>query len=908
MDNSGSMNYLNKFGDANAYKTNDPVAELYYTALRYMRGMGYVDNVNWMPKSLTKAEKDNFPVIDIKNKDPYKTASNTWDVQKVCSKNTIMLIGDTNSHQDGNLPNLDSDNGYMPTYGTKATDDPIDTAAYIDKLIQSELAYMGAAANSTFMNGYFKKGGNTGSNRSPGGLPALAFWANTQNMRTDAPSGHKVTAQTFAIDVLENSDYKVLEQNGTHWVRNAYYLAGKYGGFTAQNENDTPKNTDPAKWTNDPITGGKVISSISQFKYGKPKNYALANNPDSMVDALNQAFNSVSAAANASQTGIAIATGDTVLDVNNDSVIQSTYKDSNWSGDIKAFKLAWNKASQGWDRVEGVPGTWSANELLKSNTNRHIFAYNGTSTQAFTSGNASAFTNLLGVSGNDAQNLIDYVRGGSSNELDTQGNGKYRARLGDKMGTVVNSQVVSIPQSKQVPAGCGAYADASATNRNTIYGVASNDGMYHVFDNTGGELYAYIPSTALPKLAAYANPAYTHQYLNDGMSAYAEACVNNVATSVIVGTSARGGKSVYALDVTNAATVNDNFLWEFNQNDDADLGHFIGKPIITKDHAGNDVAIISSGYNTTGDAGYLYVLNLNKAGSSWNEGVNYRKIRLGNSGVGAPFAYDGNADGVVDTVYVGDLDGKLWKVVNNASGWSNPFTDAPMYQTNQAAGAGKGITSAPFAQVVYGKLTVFIGTGRYLDETDFDTNVQNYALGIFDNGTQISHDDLLTQTLMAENDHVAGYENLWLITENAMTADKKGWKVALRPGQMIVDQPKVHNKKAAYFTVFTPTPNDNCLTTSATYILGVDARDGSLYDEPLFDSNKDGVVDDNDVKAAFYKLGDMLGPIGTLVQTTDGRVLFTLIGADGTLHIIDLNPLTDSVTAVVKRLSWREIF
>ena len=81
----------------------------------------------------------------------------------------------------------------------------------------------------------------------------------------------------------------------------------------------------------------------------------------------------------------------------NDSVIQSTYKDSNWSGDIKAFKLAWNAASQGWDRVEGVPGTWSANELLKSNTNRHIFAYNGTSTQAFTSGLGWIFCRMLAM-------------------------------------------------------------------------------------------------------------------------------------------------------------------------------------------------------------------------------------------------------------------------------------------------------------------------------------------------------------------------------------------------------------------------------------------------------------------------------------------------------------------------------
>ncbi|WP_230472296.1 hypothetical protein [Kingella kingae] len=40
-DNSGTINYLNKFGDYNNYKTNDPGAELYYTALRYLRNKGF---------------------------------------------------------------------------------------------------------------------------------------------------------------------------------------------------------------------------------------------------------------------------------------------------------------------------------------------------------------------------------------------------------------------------------------------------------------------------------------------------------------------------------------------------------------------------------------------------------------------------------------------------------------------------------------------------------------------------------------------------------------------------------------------------------------------------------------------------------------------------------------------------
>ena len=63
--NSGAINYLNKFGDKSGYKTHDPAAELYYTAMRYLRtgSQGINSSVYKLNRTLTTDELDGFPAI-----------------------------------------------------------------------------------------------------------------------------------------------------------------------------------------------------------------------------------------------------------------------------------------------------------------------------------------------------------------------------------------------------------------------------------------------------------------------------------------------------------------------------------------------------------------------------------------------------------------------------------------------------------------------------------------------------------------------------------------------------------------------------------------------------------------------------------------------------------------------------
>lgn len=890
VNNSGSINYLNKFGDANGYKTNDPVAELYYTALRYIRGMGYVKNANWMPSNLTSAEKDGFPVININNQDPLKSGNN-WDLNKVCSPNTIMLIGDTNSHADGNLPGLDDNNGFRPN------DDTIDTQEWINKLKASELQYIGAPANSTFMNGWFDKNGNTGSSRSPAGLPALAYWANTQNIRSDVPNNHKVNVKTFAIDVLENGGYKTETNDNRHWVRSAYYLAGKYGGFNDSNGDGIPNRTNTTEWTDDNVA---AISPSATYKHGMPRYFALANNPDSMIEALDSAFDKAASNIGRSQTGVATSGNPDLVDIDNDLIIRSVYVDNNWSGDIYGLKLIESTQNNTLYEAQTI---WQANTKLYeqirdfTHSSRKILTTTPTGVATeFTANNVNAFgSNITGMNAN----LVNYIRGDVSNE------GLFRSRSNNKLGTVINSEVVAIRKPTSHLNGC-TYTDENVFNRSTMYGFASNDGMYHILDTDGNEKLAYIPANSLPKLSAYATPEYDHQYINDGLSVNAEVCFasgEDGARSIVVGSGGRGGKSIYALNITNMDNPGtDNFLWEFT---DPDLGHFLSKPVISKDNNGNPIAIVSSGYNADNLAaeGYLYILQLNKTGP-WVEGSNYQKIQLGNAGVGGPFGYDADRNGTVDHIYVGDYDGKLWKVNAQSSGtWSVAFNGSPLYSL-----PGKHITATPYVQVTRGRLTVFFGTGSYLSVDDLGTSEQNHAYGIFDNNAPVSHSDLLNQTIAAENDaSLAG--SLWMLSSNALDSHHKGWYITLRPGQIIIDQAHVQSKRAVFFNVFTPRPASNCLVSSETFLLGADVRSGAQYEEELFDTNFDGAIDGSDGLGGFYKLGNMLGPVGTMIQSSDGKLFYMVIGSDGSLTTIELNNLDlPPQNLKYQRLSWREIF
>src|SRR5690606_5124218 len=117
---SGVINYLNRFGQINTgmatLKAHDNLSEMYYTALRYMRGVGntaaYSDLAGASSNHLRYQYADGLPVID----DWYHTGANAavraWDTNDLavgadadpilyqCQANVFLGIGDTSTQQE----------------------------------------------------------------------------------------------------------------------------------------------------------------------------------------------------------------------------------------------------------------------------------------------------------------------------------------------------------------------------------------------------------------------------------------------------------------------------------------------------------------------------------------------------------------------------------------------------------------------------------------------------------------------------------------------------------------------------------------------------------------------------------------------------------------------------------------
>ncbi|MBD3613807.1 pilus assembly protein [Kingella kingae] len=937
-DNSGTINYLNKFGDYNNYKTNDPGAELYYTALRYLRHAGFpalyknklIEAAG--TAGITKEVRDNFPLITDNWDNPLNVFSDNTTLNvadNVCRPNYIIYIGDTNTHADASLPG-----GGNTPYDSNVDDDrDIHVRNLIDEKIKPNEPRL------SWWND------NWGADASPGGaMAALALWGRTHDLQPDF--GKRLSS--FMIDTVEDGDFKA----SAGGKNNNYWLAAKYGGFNDLNKNGLP---DVGEWETT-VNSNKVdaFEGRASLYKGTPSNYAAANNPTSMVAALNRAFEATAIAEAPSATSLGTTSTKPLSEGGKTMLLQSVFRDATTvvsgarvkvaSGDVlgleatlKGHKLEYEKK-------------WSAGEKLQAAyhnangwTNRKVFTRaNANSGAVRLQGSNNAVTSVVG--GSDAADLVNYALGAPTYEDGR----KFRIRPNHLMGTVINSPVVTIPSRtgsvSTVAGSCTYPASANISSRPNRHVVAANDGMFYVLDKEGNEIASYMPSTALPLLKKYASTDYSHFFMNDGIAATSEVCFDTgngkgdgKAHTVVVGTAGRGGNSVYALDLTDPTTLEaKDMLWEFT---DAGLGKSLFAPIITHDNTGTPVAIVSGGYNADVDTGYIYVLKLNKpVGEQWREdthpttpwgsGGNWYRIKLGAGGVGELFAYQTEAR-TVAAVYGGDLEGKLWKVSQNAegrfvAGYADKSTGAnlPIFKT----AGGTSIVGAPFAQIVGGKTYVVFITGRYFNKSDLPSTtktVQNYAYGIIEskigdnralksNGALIDDSTNLLQQSVNEQivpDSVP-QTVFYKVTDNKIEPKHEGWKLKLQQNWLSIDKSAIRGKRVAEFSAVNPLATDvasagnMCTENGSTYSLSVNVFNGGVYNKPIYDTNGDGKFTEADT------LVSVAGQAGILTRLTEVSTEFgRIVGGINSMGNMIQMP-KDNITSdpVVKRVSWREIF
>ena len=556
----------------------------------------------------------------------------------------------------------------------------------------------------------------------------------------------------------------------------------------------------------DPFSGGsyenwnnpKAIDDFWHTAVNGRGTYFSADKPDTVVTGIADALAGIDERVGAG-SGVTLSNNQPVAGDN--FAYTSTYTTSKWIGDVNGYGI--NVAT---GVISDTP-LWSAQTQLDAMTraacdNRNIFlfrdgaannmvnfswnsyrcnalgvptgspdtglnaaerAYFSESTAVSNLSHYLSMTDGSGATVNQRSaaadaNLVNYLRGQRGLEgFVTNDLGKlYRARS-NVLGDVVNGQpaYVRAPFATYQDSGYSAYKSAQAGRAPMLY-VPANDGMLHAIhagdDALGGtEAWAFMPSAVLPEVYKLADNAYknNHRFFVDGTPVAGDAYDGSNWKTLLVGGLGGGGKSYYALDVTDP--VNPKALWEFKWSNacysgapgtkaDCHLGYTYGKPVISKLANGTWVVMFGSGYNNvntpnkSGDGhGYLYVLN------AFTGDILY-KIDTGAGDAGTPAGLT-HISSYVDyaafnnttrQVYAGDLLGNIWRIDVNDTFAPSGREAALIGVATDPGGTPQPITTRPELAELQAKPIVLVGTGRLLGTSDFaDTQVQS-VYGIVD--------------------------------------------------------------------------------------------------------------------------------------------------------------------------------
>jgi hypothetical protein len=305
-------------------------------------------------------------------------------------------------------------------------------------------------------------------------------------------------------------------------------------------------------------------------------------------------------------------------------------------------------------------------------------------------------------------------------------------------------------------AGEGFYWDHF--NRQTMVYLPTNGGMMHAFNaQTGDEVFAYIPDDAIglapgevagsrdlladfvALVVAENNGIANHQFFLSGSPSVQDAFLRSDFTgdddwhTILSFGRGRGGRFVSALDVTdplvpklrfnvgNREGLNDSLLDGLGETWSTPVMGNVAtdNPSSSLDRTDQWLAFLGGGYgcsNASLEGQYLYALRL-------EDGSVYHRAQVTNDPTAAipynavvamPALYNPHAEDVADgkdyvsRVYVGDLQGRIWKLVTTSlspTGWTfGKFAEVGLDQpiTTQVA-----LLDDPNNQQVY----VMAGTG-----------------------------------------------------------------------------------------------------------------------------------------------------------------------------------------------------
>lgn len=263
----------------------------------------------------------------------------------------------------------------------------------------------------------------------------------------------------------------------------------------------------------------------------------------------------------------------------------------------------------------------------------------------------------------ERKRMADFIRGWKNGDKD-EGARKH-------MGDMLHSEPLIITYEK---------GDGNGNDKEQYLFAATNEGYLHVFDTkTGEEKFAFMPKELLKNIDPQfkeAGVAKDHKYGVDGQLSYWQ---NDDHVYVYFGLR-RGGRSYYALDVTDLDKP--KLMWSKTggSGDLKNLGESWSKPYLARVRTtnGNDkeVVIVSGGYDSIEDrddqeasepvdakqGNDIFIFDAVSGERVWSLRKNMDSRQIVNSIPGGVRALDTNQNGAVDRMYFGDTGGHIWRL------------------------------------------------------------------------------------------------------------------------------------------------------------------------------------------------------------------------------------------------------
>ena len=345
--------------------------------------------------------------------------------------------------------------------------------------------------------------------------------------------------------------------------------------------------------------------------------------------------------------------------------------------------------------------------------------------------------------------------------------------------------------------------------------------------------------------------------------------------TILVSGEGAGGKSMFALDITDPADMTSeaslasNVLWEFT---DPNLGSTFSAPSLGLTNAGT-LLFFGNGYNSSTQQPYVYALN--PQNGAVIEKINLCSFVTTACNANQPNGLStltlvnstGSLAGPANVLYAGDLQGNVWRVdISNA----NPanWTASVLSQAVDSSGNAQPITTQPLVSLDpdFPRLPgvmVFVGTGELLSTNDLSTTNTQSMYGLYDampNANPITRANLVQQTLTGTTVTTVNNTtvNAVIASSNLVTLPSQmGWYIdfSLNPGERVITNPALVSSE---LIVTTDQPSVvSCQTDYNSWYYEFNYADGGRFPQPMFDVTESGSVSNSEPNVSGMFLGNV---------------------------------------------------